>query len=78
MHTKVRLQCQQNNSRVCLAGLTEELLERALDKRNDIRCSNWEQCPLTAAQQAYAATDAYAALKLFQVGCACTYRICIL
>lgn len=39
----------------------------ALDKRSDIRCSNWEQCPLSAAQQAYAATDAYAALKLYQV-----------
>lgn len=52
---------------LCLAGLTEELLHLALDKRNDIRCSNWELCPLTAAQQAYAASDAYAALKLYQV-----------
>ena len=52
---------------MCCTGLTQELLHLGLDKNNEIRCSNWEQRPLTPAQQAYAATDAYAALKLHQV-----------
>ena len=49
------------------AGLTQELLHLNLDKGTDIRCSNWEVCPLSAEQKAYAANDAYAAVKVYQV-----------
>ncbi len=45
----------------------QELLQLTLDKGTDIRCSNWETCPLSFEQKAYAATDAYAAVKLYQV-----------
>ena len=45
----------------------QELLHLTLDKGTDIRCSNWETCPLSPEQKAYAATDAYAAVKLYQV-----------
>ncbi len=45
----------------------QELLHLTLDKGIDIRCSNWETCPLSSEQKAYAATDAYAAVKLYQV-----------
>ena len=45
----------------------QELLHLTLDKGADIRCSNWETCPLSPEQKAYAATDAYAAVKLYQV-----------
>ena len=36
-----------------------------------MRCGNWEQLPLTPVQQKYAATDAYAALKLYEVCAPC-------
>ena len=36
-----------------------------------MRCGNWEQRPLTPVQQKYAATDAYAALKLYEVCAPC-------
>ena len=49
------------------AGLTQDLLHLSLDKGSDIRCSNWEVCPLSAQQKAYAANDAYAAIKVYQV-----------
>jgi hypothetical protein len=45
----------------------QELLQLTLYKGTDIRCSNWETCPLSFEQKAYAATDAYAAVKLYQV-----------
>lgn len=45
----------------------QELLHVALDKTNAIRCSNWEARPLTDVQKAYAATDAFAALAVYQV-----------
>lgn len=51
------------------AGLIQELLHLTLDKGKYIRCSNWETCPLSAGQKAYAATDAYAAAKAYQVCC---------
>ena len=49
------------------AGLVQVLLHVTLDKTNDIRCSNWEARPLSDVQKAYAATDAYAALAVYQV-----------
>lgn len=51
----------------CAAGLCQELLHLTLDKTNSVRCSNWETRPLSAVQKAYAATDAYAALAVYQV-----------
>ncbi|KAL0037504.1 hypothetical protein WJX77_000402 [Trebouxia sp. C0004] len=66
----VRL-CSSGNGRMpqkwSLAGLMQELLHLTLDKGTAIRCSNWEICPLSSEQKAYAATDAYAAVKLYQV-----------
>lgn len=49
------------------AGLCQKLLHLTLDKTNDVRCSNWETRPLSAVQKAYAATDAFAALAVYQV-----------
>lgn len=42
------------------------MLGRRLDKRAALRMSNWEAAPLSAAQRAYAAADAYASLRLLQ------------
>ena len=58
---------EMDNSRAHAAGLTQQLLHLNLDKGSDIRCSNWEVCPLSAQQKAYAANDAYAAVKVHQV-----------
>ncbi len=55
----------------------QELLQLTLDKGTDIRCSNWETCPLSSEQKAYAATDAYAAVKLYQV-CWSLAMLCII
>jgi ribonuclease D len=33
------------------------------------RISDWEQLPLSPDQRHYAATDAYASLRLYQVRC---------
>ena len=51
----------------CCAGLAWHLFRVTVRKDEAVRCGNWEQLPLTAAQQKYAATDAYAALKLYEV-----------
>ncbi|CAM9386361.1 unnamed protein product [Discosporangium mesarthrocarpum] len=50
-----------------LAGLSSSLLGRHLPKPAELRQSNWERSPLTAQQLCYAATDAYAGLRLLQV-----------
>lgn len=55
----------------------QELLQLTLYKGTDIRCSNWETCPLSFEQKAYAATDAYAAVKLYQV-CRSMAILCIM
>jgi hypothetical protein len=49
-----------------LAALSERLLRRGVEKRQTLRCSDWE-APLTAEQQTYAATDAWASLRLYEV-----------
>lgn len=56
-----------DQSGLVIAGLCQVLLHLKLDKTNAVRCSNWETRPLSAVQKAYAATDAYAALALYQV-----------
>ncbi|WIA22870.1 hypothetical protein OEZ86_009815 [Tetradesmus obliquus] len=50
------------NKRWSLAGLVEEVLSVELPKPQHIRLGNWEQRPLNAEQQAYAALDAFASL----------------
>lgn len=55
------------SKQVGAAGLCQELLHLTLDKTNHVRCSNWETRPLSDVQKAYAATDAYAALAVYQV-----------
>jgi uncharacterized protein with PIN domain/prolyl-tRNA editing enzyme YbaK/EbsC (Cys-tRNA(Pro) deacylase) len=47
-----------------LAQLVAAVLERSMDKR--LRCSNWETRPLSPAQIAYAALDAWVLLALVQ------------
>ena len=42
------------------------MLGLRLDKRQALRMSNWEAAPLSATQRAYAATDAFASLRLLQ------------
>ena len=49
-----------------LAEQCERLLGRRLPKPAGLRCGNWEQVPLSAEQQHYAAVDAYASYV-----CAC-------
>ncbi|GLI65811.1 hypothetical protein VaNZ11_009434 [Volvox africanus] len=52
-------------SRWSLSALVETVLRRQLPKPNNIRCGNWEKRPLDAAQQRYAALDAYAGLAVW-------------
>ncbi|GIM13601.1 hypothetical protein Vretimale_16672 [Volvox reticuliferus] len=52
-------------SRWSLAALVETVLRRQLPKPKNIRCGNWEKRPLEAAQQRYAALDAYAGLAVW-------------
>lgn len=52
-----------------LAGLVSLLLRLRLEKSQAVRCSNWEaRPPLSGEQQAYAATDAWASLRVYEVG----------
>ena len=48
------------------AGLAEALLKVCIEKNHTLRTGNWEKWPLDAAQQQYAALDAYAALLLYK------------
>ena len=48
-------------------GLSECLLGRRLAKSHLLRCSNWEARPLCMEQQQYAALDAVASLRLYEV-----------
>ena len=54
------------------AGLAWHLFRVTVRKDDAVRCGNWEQLPLTPVQQKYAATDAYAALKLYEVCASCS------
>lgn len=49
------------------AGLAEAALKVCIEKDQKLRTGNWEAWPLNAAQQQYAALDAYASLLLYQV-----------
>lgn len=50
-----------------LAALCARVLGRSLAKPPALRLSNWEVSPLTYAQLSYAATDAYAGLRVYDV-----------
>lgn len=50
-----------------LADLCREIMKLDLAKPQDLRISNWEKNPLSVQQLGYAATDAYAGLRLWQV-----------
>ncbi len=48
-------------------GLCAELLHATLGKDARVRCSNWEQVPLDTHQRRYAAADACASLRCYEV-----------
>jgi werner syndrome-like exonuclease len=58
--------CVQGYTSFTLADHCERLLGRRLLKPTNIRCSNWEQFPLSCEQQQYAALDAYASFLVGQ------------
>ncbi|GFR52197.1 hypothetical protein Agub_g14735, partial [Astrephomene gubernaculifera] len=62
-------------SRWSLAALVGIALRRHLPKPNSIRCGNWEKRPLDAAQQRYAALDAYAGLAVWAALNRLPYRL---
>ena len=49
------------------AGLAAAVLHAGIDKRQELRTSNWEAWPLSPEQQRYAALDVLASLLLYQV-----------
>ena len=49
-----------------LAELTSRLLNRQLDKRDTLRCSDWEAAVLSPEQVEYAALDAWASFAVYQ------------
>lgn len=51
---------------LCHSGLTERYMNCNL-RKNSVRTSNWEGRVLSYEQQLYAAADAFASLKLYQV-----------
>lgn len=50
-----------------LRTLCCELLSQNLSKDEDVRCGNWEAVPLSQTQVDYAATDAWAGYRCFEV-----------
>ncbi|CAM9408778.1 unnamed protein product, partial [Pylaiella littoralis] len=50
-----------------LADLCAEVLQLELRKPSSLRTGSWERCPLSVDQLFYAAADAYAGLRLWQV-----------
>merc|ERR1719330_1536505 len=55
----------QTFKRASLGTLCHDLLGRTLEKPPDVRCGNWETCPLSDEQLTYAATDAWAGLRCY-------------
>ncbi|XP_054990024.1 bifunctional 3'-5' exonuclease/ATP-dependent helicase WRN [Sorex araneus] len=58
-----KLKCTETWS---LNGLVKHLLGKQLLKDKAVRCSNWNDFPLSETQKLYAATDAYAGLIIYQ------------
>ena len=72
VNVETNRRCQPGNTTLVehtsftLSEHCERLLGRALPKPQSLRCGNWEQFPLSAEQQFYAAMDAYASLLVGQ------------
>nr|XP_009914823.1 PREDICTED: Werner syndrome ATP-dependent helicase isoform X1 [Haliaeetus albicilla] len=58
-----KLKCKEIWS---LNGLVKHLFGKQLLKDKCVRCSNWEEFPLSEEQKLYAATDAYAGFIIYQ------------
>ncbi|XP_058381149.1 bifunctional 3'-5' exonuclease/ATP-dependent helicase WRN isoform X2 [Diceros bicornis minor] len=58
-----KLRCAETWS---LNGLVQHLFGKQLLKDKSVRCSNWNNFPLTEDQKVYAATDAYAGLIIYR------------
>ncbi|NXU91217.1 WRN helicase, partial [Xiphorhynchus elegans] len=58
-----KLKCKETWS---LNGLVKHLFGKQLLKDKSVRCSNWEECPLSDEQKLYAATDAYAGYIVYE------------
>ncbi|XP_042194534.1 Werner syndrome ATP-dependent helicase homolog [Callorhinchus milii] len=58
-----KLQCAEKWS---LNGLVKHLFKKRMCKDDAVRCSGWDQFPLSDEQQHYAAIDAYAGLLIYQ------------
>ncbi|XP_027655510.1 bifunctional 3'-5' exonuclease/ATP-dependent helicase WRN isoform X2 [Falco biarmicus] len=58
-----KLKCKEVWS---LNGLVKHLFGKQLLKDKSVRCSNWEEFPLSEEQKLYAATDAYAGFIIYQ------------
>jgi 3'-5' exonuclease len=58
-----------------LAEAAERLLRRTLAKPQALRCSNWEQRPLSGEQRRYAALDALASLRCAQAALCLPLRL---
>ncbi|XP_075006439.1 bifunctional 3'-5' exonuclease/ATP-dependent helicase WRN isoform X9 [Calonectris borealis] len=58
-----KLKCKEIWS---LNGLVKHLFGKQLLKDESVRCSNWEEFPLSEEQKLYAATDAYAGFIIYQ------------
>ena len=63
LHNIMVLYCRRN---ISLAGLTNQIMQRDLNKSLTVICSNWEQNILTIDQINYAAADAIAGLLVFK------------
>ncbi|WP_404397989.1 3'-5' exonuclease domain-containing protein 2 [Stutzerimonas chloritidismutans] len=59
------LRYQGKKGQVGLRGAVAAVLDARIEKSRSVATSNWANPVLTEAQQAYAANDAYAALRVF-------------
>ena len=60
-------QLQQLGQKWSLAGLVGRLLGLRLEKGQRVRCGDWERLHLSPEQRHYAATDAWASLRVYEV-----------
>ncbi|GAQ88863.1 Werner syndrome-like exonuclease [Klebsormidium nitens] len=62
-----RLQPKDGPRKWSLTALAQEAMLQQVEKPPKQRISDWERLPLSPDQRQYAATDAYASLRLYQV-----------
>ncbi len=60
----VKLKSKENWS---LEGLCRNVLRMRMNKDSSIRCGQWDDFPLDDQQRLYAATDAYACIKIYNI-----------